>query len=177
MANVTRRRSSFIRGRSSGRQTEWLASADVSAGVAVAAATLVFDSSMAVGELAKRPFTITRVRGIMAVRSSQVAALQDQFGALGFAVVSDEAVAVGVSALPAPITNEQSDLFFVWLPFAQSQGVSSSGAGIFSVSYQLDSKAQRKVEPGQDIVVVVENASASTAFTYFLKWRMLIKTH
>ena len=100
------------RGVRSRRKTEWFPSADVTALTSLAPATFNFDQSLTAVELAKRPFTVTRTIGSIWVRSDQVAAVEDPFGAVGFTVVSDKAIATGVTALPDPITQEGSDAWF-----------------------------------------------------------------
>ena len=64
--------------------------------------------------LALRPFTIVRTRGTLAVYSDQVIASETARSAMGLAVVSDQAAAVGITAVPTPITDQDSDLFFVY---------------------------------------------------------------
>ena len=50
--------------------------------------------------LALRPFTLIRVRGIFTIASDQSAATETQVGALGVAVVSEQAASIGVTAVP-----------------------------------------------------------------------------
>ena len=122
--------------------------------------------------------TIIRTRGILWIRSDQTAAEEEPFGALGFSVVSEQARVAGVAAVPSPITDEQSDLFFVH-QFWQS-GVSIGSEVAFTnlwTAYPFDSKAMRKVADGDAIVVVMENAHAVDAANYILKFRMLFKLH
>ena len=75
-----------------------------------AGGTIMF--SLNAAALALRPFTIVRSRFEVGIISDQTAATEDQLGAIGMAVVSDQAVAVGVTAVPTPITDMGSDLWF-----------------------------------------------------------------
>ena len=114
----------FISGRSfAGRSqaqrrlTEWGASADVTTFLAIPPATKVLDQAFTEAILEDvTPGTIVRVRGVAFVRSDQTAATEDAFGAVGFAVVSEQARAAGAASLPGPITNEDSELWFLWQP-------------------------------------------------------------
>ncbi len=130
--------------------------------------------------LAMRPFTLIRTRGIVTVRSDQRAATENYAVAFGRTVVTDQAVAIGVTAVPTPITDSDSDLWFVYevlagqISVGTDIGVFESGA--MGLNRQFDSKAMRKVEPGQDVVSVIENNfSAGTITTIFS--RSLIKLH
>ena len=161
------------RGRTGARRmTEWLSSVNVTARTALPAGTFIFDQSLSAAELAKRPFTVTRTIGSLYVVSDQVAAFETPFGALGFIVVSDKASATGATAVPDPITEEASDGWFVYKSWA-AEADTLRGQEVYR--YDFDSRAQRKVEDGSDIAVVMSNASAADGARYILKFRMLIK--
>ena len=160
--------------RSPGRLTEWTGRQFSSAEVALAASTFVIDSLFGAPVLAKRPFTITRVVGLLSVRSDQAAALEFPFGALGFAVVSEKAATLGATAVPDPVTEVESDLWHVYQSFSAG-GEASTNAGFPVSHFPIDSRAQRKVQDGENCVAVVANASAADALTYVLNYRMLLK--
>lgn len=167
------RRSSFGR-RSPGRLTEWGALAFGSDVVALGANTVLLHGVFSAGALAKRPFTIIRLVGSMMVQSDQNAAVENPFGAWGASIVTDEAVAVGVTAVPDPTSNPDSDLFFAYQSFA-AEGSTSTNVGR-PVNFQtFDFRSQRKVQDGQDIAVVVANASAADGLTFLLQFRFLMK--
>ena len=161
------------------RATEWLGSADVSVTQNLAANTVILLQSLTAVEIAKLPFTVTRTRGSIWVASDQVAATRTPFGALGFSVVSQPAIAIGVTAVPLPLFDENSDMFFVhtfWatsFTFVTAAGFSSDGF----IRTDFDSKAMRKVQEGEDIAVVVENGAAAGGVDMLLKFRLLIKLH
>ncbi len=177
---MARRFSRPVRVRSVRRITRWLASADVISGAtALAGGSAVLDQSLTAAEKLFRPFTIVRTRGTIWMSTDQVAAAENPFGALGFAVVSEAAATAGVGSIPTPISEEDSDLWYVHQFFAL-RILLGSGIGFATDGYartEFDSKAMRKVNNDEDVVVVVENGSDSDGLIYLLKFRMLIKLH
>ena len=161
------------------RQTIWIASADVTAVTAIGGGVIVFDqlfSEAALRTIGASPSTIVRTRGQLWVQSDVSNAQERPFGAMGFSVVSDQAAAVGVTALPAPISNEDSDLFFVYESWQAATVVSDAGFTNPMYQYSFDSRAMRKIEDGDAIVVVLENAAlGGIGAQYILKFRMLLK--
>ena len=118
--------------------------------------------------------TVLRSIGRVEVRSDQVAASENQLGAMGWIVVNNLAVVAGVASIPGPITDIGDDGWFVFVPFAQRLNVGDS-TGLqpnFGTGYDFNSKAKRKVEDGFKIAVVVENGTSS-GFTISGVWRML----
>ncbi len=179
----------FIRNRKSGftrvggvkrRETQWL---DIPGSVQTLASpsSAVNLNLLTTAEKALRPFTVVRTRGVFAINTDQVAASEFQSMALGFCVVSDQAAAIGITALPTPITDQESDLWFVYeqlmaqFEFFTAAGFDSQGATF----KEYDSRAMRKVEDGQDIAIVAE--SDITGLTLGLQvrhgGRLLIKLH
>ena len=164
-----------IRNQRQRRATQWLGSAPATGFIALGAATAVFDQFFAFGEKA----TVIRVRGGLWVSSDQGGANEEPFGSLGFAVVTDQAAAIGVTALPTPETDRASDNWFLWEPWVASTRVASS-IGFTSDPfryYPIDSKAMRKVDDGDNVVVMLENSSAADGVNYILNFRMLVKLH
>ncbi len=159
--------------KSPGRLTEWFAG--VPSEIALGGASFIVASSLNAAGLAKRPFTVTRTVGLLAVRSDQVVATEFPFGALGLIVVSDKAVATGATAIPDPITEQASDEWFLYQAFV-ADGAQNVGAGQRVSQYVIDSRAQRKVQQGEDIAVVVANgAAAALGISFVLNFRMLVK--
>ena len=169
-----RRSSRDVRAR---RQSDWFSVQWVGNTLTVAGGTLY--SSLSAAALALRPFTIVRTRLLVTVRSDQEIATEDQFGAIALAVVSDQAAAIGVTAIPTPITDLDSDLFFVHQMVANSWQFSTAvGSGQRFASYDVDSKAMRKVNADQDVVMVGEvDTNAGSGMLLAAGGRMLIKTH
>ena len=108
------RRRDFVRGAVAIRQkrlTSWFQFQPGRTAFSSVGGTVLF--SLNAAALALRPFTIVRTRFLVSVVTDQVAADELVLGALGMAVVSDQAVAIGVTAVPTPITDMGSDLWFV----------------------------------------------------------------
>ncbi len=148
-------------GRSQRRETAWISVPDVAA--SLGAGISVLTGSLNAAALALRPFTIVRVRGWIHCRSDQVAANENVAASWGYAVVSDQASAIGVTAVPTPITDRGSDLFFVYESmFTRFQVSSAVGwSGDFGIQRQFESKAMRKVNEDEDVVLTVENSALS----------------
>jgi len=158
------------------RETLW---ADVVAsrtGIA-AAGTAVLINVTGAGLLALRPFTVIRTRGEFLVQSDQSAATEFYIGRVAAAVVSDQAVAIGVTALPTPATDAGSDLFFMYE--GRIGAFDLVGTSISSVveSRAYDSKAMRKVEDGSQIVFTIEAGLIGNGMEIGHYARILIKLH
>ena len=159
------------------RETSWF-SVSASGTSLAGASTAVLASSLNAAGLALRPFTIVRTRGYMHVSSDQQAASENYSVALGYAVVSDQAVAIGVTAVPTPTTDRGSDLWYVYeeiygrVAFSDATGIREVGHG-----REFDSKAMRKVEVGQDVISVVETTVASSGALITEGGRYLVKLH
>ena len=80
---------------------------------------------------------------------------------------------MGVTAVPTPSADSGSDLWFAHEYFAQSGSAVNSGRAGWN--YVLDSKAMRRVDQGQDIVVVAEITPISDGMIITVGGRMLIK--
>ncbi len=178
MANIrTGRRSGLVlRGGRNRRESIWafIQTSEISIG---AAGTAVLAFTLSAGALALRPFTIVRTRVNWYGRSDVAAGGEEWGGALGFAVVSDQATAIGVTAVPTPITDQGSDLWFVYdQMFGKFGGTAVEEQGR---SKDVDSKAMRKVEDGQDLAIVLETGAAANSLSLVstLGGRFLIKLH
>ncbi len=160
------------------RLTSWFEFQPVLTNLSAVGGTIIF--SLNAAALALRPFTIVRTRFLVGIISDQTAASENQVGALGMAVVSDQAVAVGVTAVPTPIIDMASDLWFVhqlmYNTFVFASGIGFQDGGLKVT--EIDSKAMRKVDIGQDMVVVGGlSGAASAGFTMFVGGRMLVKVN
>ncbi len=112
----------------------------------------------------------------MAIISDQAAAIEQQAVALGLAVVSDQAVAVGVTAVPTPVTDMASPLWFVHqLLFGEESALTDRTKPQTRIS--IDSKAMRKVEVGQDMVIVLENGGIGSGSITRIGGRILVKNN
>ncbi len=129
--------------------------------------------------LALRPFTIIRTRGYIYARSDQTAALEDWQVALGHCVVSDQALAIGITAVPTPALDMGSDLWFVYEEL-MSSFLFVSGGGVDArsgIGRTYDSKGSRKVEDGESCIIVVEASGLSAGVKIVESARILIKLH
>ena len=161
----------------SGRQTFWLGGTFVRSTIA-AGNGVVIQTSLNAAALALRPFTIVRTRGLVSVMSDQIAAIEHQEIAFGAIVVSDQSVAIGVTAVPTPLTDSQSDWHVYQVGMDQFDFI--TGAGFQSnvgKQYEIDSKAMRKVAEGQDLIQVAETDSHSESAIVTSFTRVLIKLH
>jgi len=122
--------------------------------------------------------TILRIRGLLSIGSDQVAAGEEVHGALGVAIVSEEAFTVGITAVPLPITNDDSDLWMLWQPFAH--GIQfGTGVGFQEPrlsNWVVDSKAMRKMSNDQRAVIVLQNSAAAAGLIWHLDIRALART-
>ncbi len=178
MANVRRSRAGgFIRGGvRQRRESLWLGITESSTALG-AANTAVLINLLNAAALALTPFTIVRTRGVWSVRSDQTAATEQQMVGLGAAVVSTQAAAIGVTAVPTPFTDQGSDLWFLYEMWASTFSVVSAiGTEVYQ-SVRYDSRAMRKVEDQQDVAVVLENSSITLGSTVLHSGRILVKLH
>ncbi len=162
------------------RDTVWF-SMTATQNVLVGANSAAIILSLNAAALALRPFTIVRTRGLVLGRSDQLSANEDYSASLGYAVVSDQAVAIGVTAVPTPVTDLASDFWFVHETimgrFDSGTNVGLTELGGVAAFSRYDSKAMRKVDIGQDLVVVLESTALNTGIEIDHQARMLIKVH
>ncbi len=167
-------------GRSQRRTTMWI---DIAANTntIAAASTAVLSAALNAGALALRPFTIVRTHLFWHITSDQSAASEIYGAAIGMCVVSDQARAVGVTAIPNPSSDAESDLFFLWdfqaglFGFKDATGVFEQGPQTHG--YRIDSKAMRKVNDDQDVVLAIETPALASSVATIQSGRMLLKLH
>ncbi len=162
------------------RQTQWLASVDVETETALNPASVLLNQSFdGTQTQALGPFTITRTIGSLWVASDQIAADESALCGLGMSVVTQQANAAGAASVPAPFRDEGSESFFMYGIALASMDVAGAVAGFqqnaFSARFDFDSRAQRKVQPNEAIVIVLENAAAAHRLVFYLKFRILVK--
>ena len=143
----------FVRTQGKGRLSLWLGMSPSSTTMTAGGGTIVYTFNAAA--LALRPVTILRTHMTFALRSDQEAAMEQQTAAFGWCVVSNEAAAVGVSAVPTPISELGSDLWFASkLIYGDESKLIDKVRSETRVD--LDSKAMRKVNDGEQPVGVAE---------------------
>ena len=171
---MARRR--FVRSSKSGRTSIWVGIN--LAPVNVGANTGVLLGSLNAAALDLRPFTVVRTRFQFHHASDQVSGNERYSGAMGFVVVSDQAVGQGVNSIPDPVSNPDGtyyvyEAFMGDFFFSSSSGFESHGGSWKDV----DSKAMRKVGSNEDVAIVIKNQDATYGFDAGLMGRMLIKLH
>ena len=168
------RRHVVSRARGSRCQTSWFQGDIAFITQASAGSTIVY--SLNAAALALRPFTIVRTHIQFMLFSDQEAAVEQQVCAFGLAVVSDQATAVGVTAVPTPTTEASSDLWFMH-KYMFADAVNLTDRAIPSKIYTVDSKAMRRVDIGQDVVGVLERTSSGGGLILVTALRQLVKLH
>ena len=111
--------------------------------------------------------TVRRTLGHFIVTSDQDGADEQQLGAFGLVRISDAAGAIGITAMPGPVTERNDDGWFVWQSILSRGDASIAPAGQNQM-YAFDSKGMRRIEEGFRIVVVVENSHATHGFDFGL---------
>jgi len=164
--------------RGSGRLTTWRAIPLTRTTLTATGGTII--NSLDSVELAKRPFTIIRVHLEVMIELDQLVTSEQYLTAIGMCVVSSQANAIGVTAVPTPMTDIESDLWFLHrfmfgnISVGTVVGFEEPG----SREYALDTKAQRKVDDDQDVVIVGEvNSTVGDGAIMTVAGRMLIKEH
>jgi len=165
---VTRR--PFVRGAK--RKSQWVASADQGVVSLTSGASQILQSNATLGTT-----TIIRTRGLISVAPSAVTADIDIQGAFGMGIVSDQAFAAGAGSIPGPWTDQDWGGWFLWIPFfnALEVGAAPSSVELYMPNsvFHFDSKAMRKVEINETVVVMIESqAGAAQVVSPF---RMLVK--
>ncbi len=179
MANVNiGRKSGFIvRSGQRKRETAWF---DIGATrTTLAGGTPVLFTGLNAAGLSLRPFTIVRFRGFLHCASDQIAASEGYMAHMAIAIVTDQALAIGVTAVPNPVADRGSDLWFLYetlagrILFGDATGFTTAG-----VTKEVDNKAMRKVDIGQDMATVVETEAGTFGGSILTKvGRMLVKLH
>ncbi len=180
MANIraARRSGRIFRGGKSVRETLWVGLAATRTNI-TAPSTAVIINSPAAALLALRPFTIVRTRGWFFVGSDQIANIETYGCSLGFSVVSDQALAIGITAVPTPESDADSDAFWVYESITGEMKLISAAGFVdpSGVGKDYDSRAMRKVEDGFDMAFVIETNSISNGVLVGHVGRMLLKLH
>jgi len=122
------------------------------------------------------PGTIVRTRGMLTFRSDQTGASEGYVGAIGCGFVNVVAGTLGITALPGPVTEALWDGWFVH-QFFSGAFIFVSGVGFqepSSQSIEVDSKAMRKFDQDENMVIMVENGGV-TGLDIILQLRFLVK--
>ncbi len=172
----------FTRGRgrlgAQRRETLWAPIAPLNTTITGGGSSLIYTAGAT--EDALRPYTVVRTHLYLSIHSDQQVASENQIIAIGFAVVSDQASAIGVTAVPTPVTDLDSDAWylhqFISGVFTLATAVGINGPG--NSSTNVDSKAMRRVEDGFDNIVTIEAVTTlSDGVNVVTAGRQLLKLH
>jgi len=174
------RRSSRFHTRGQRRKTNWTQSAQATDFTALAANTLVlqqrFTAATILSEMGAES-TVIRTRGVFQVWADQAASAENAFGALGMAIVSEQAAVAGAASIPDPYSDALWDGWFVHQYFSHSI-ILADATGLATpagTTYEINSKAMRKVQDNETVVVMITNASATDGMRFTIDFRMLFK--
>jgi len=118
--------------------------------------------------------TVVRVRGQVSVQPQAVTADLNIVGAIGMGVVTEEAFNAGITAIPEPFSDADWGGWLMWRSFSYAlEVVSEIGTYFPDWDFEVDSKAMRKVDINEVVVIVAE--SQGGAFSVSTLLRTLIK--
>ena len=126
--------------------------------------------------------TLVRLRGQLQLFLSAASTATSGFaGAFGIGVATNAALAVGINAVPTPITEQQWNGWLFWTPIQFHSVTATIGDGVNAASVSqfitVDSKAMRKVPVEQSIYAALELSTEIGAATLnaFFDSRVLFK--
>ena len=109
------------------------------------------------------PATILRVRGNLVVFFDGAADTSQQNVAMGLAVLSTDAVAAGAGSVPDPAAEAEFPwLWWTSVPIAHHVVGAAVLQDLAFARVVVDSKAMRKVKPGESLVIVYQTTAAIT---------------
>ena len=175
---MARKSGNVLRGNRFIRSTSWIEVTPTNTVIA-AGSTAALVSVANAELLSDRPWTVIRIRGSWSVRSDQVAASEDFGCSMGWCTAEDAAVAIGVTAVNTPITDQGSDSFFAYDSlFGRFLFNDATGTLIPSMFAHYDSKAMRKCDnDGISPILTMETSALSSSASVVHQARMLIKLH
>ena len=163
------------RGRGTGRTIDYKQWSFIPAiELSSAAAATISGASLAFEE----PATILRCRGELVVALDGVAAGASNGVTFGLGIVSTDAATLGATALPDPGAEPN----FPWLWWHDAELISNAVEAneqsdiTSAVRVPIDTKAMRKMKPGESLIMVVQTDSAITVDILLSRIRVLIGT-
>ena len=175
---MARPRRTFNRGQSTRRRVGWEEGPGASA-----AENFLASGSAILGaglQVLEDGVTLVRTRGsLSAFLVEAVSSPGDGFHcAIGIQVVTNDAFAIGITAMPTPISDMQFNgwLYHRFFDVHAPNSLIPSGGDVSQVVFEVDSKAMRKVSLGDTIVAVLEVVEIGSAdMDLFFDSRMLFK--
>jgi len=109
---------------------------------------------------ALKSLTVTRMRGLVGVQLDTTGVDERILLSMGIIVVSQDAGAVGITALPKPQSDGNAP--WVWHGHAWCTSLSEAGVSTNGMYHrvEIDSKAMRKMKSSEQLVFVAEIADA-----------------
>ena len=160
------------------RSTSW-ETGPLSADTTVSSSTGKLWSATAVPQV--DGLTVVRMRGLINIWLTAATAAGDGFaGAFGIGITSDEAIAIGVTAVPSPLSNMAWE-GWIWHSFWDVRALTGTiadgvNAGVTYQRVVVDSKAMRKLPLGMTMFGASDQTESGTATAeYNADIRMLVK--
>ena len=157
------------------RQSLWIAPAD-QAFINVSAGASAIVGSFAPDDSNMMHPTVVRTRGEVTINPQTFGADLTLSGAFGVCIVSDEALAAGAASIPRPFDDAAWGGWYVWQSFAYRLEFNDATGLLLpaGVSYQVDSKAMRKVSANESVVLMCESQSGALQVAMHLRTLFLL---
>jgi len=136
------------------RRTGWFAGVGGNASATFAASASSFQGS-ALGPFSDGT-TIARIRGFLELILTSASALGDGFhGAVGIGIVEDSAFAIGITAMPIPVTDSTWE-GWMWHQYFSLTAPTAAQVSENRQTFVVDSKAMRKIGSNETLVAITE---------------------
>jgi len=124
--------------------------------------------------------TIIRTRGAFGAVPATITTDVEAFGAIGVGIVSGEAFDAGIASLPSPIAEGEDSRWLYhryWNTMARVDDFSAGNATNigFGASFEIDSKAMRKIGQNDVLVEVIEAGAGLVSARVYWNERHLFK--
>ncbi len=159
------------------RNTDWSFGPDILVQTVSTSTKLLGTTSLTVTEQQ----TIVRIRGLFHVTLTAAAAADNGFaGAVGIALVNSDAFAQGINSIPGPVTDAHWDAWMFHSFFDVRSITATIADGVNAVAVEqrvpIDSKAMRKWDPAETLIIMAEFVETGTATARVnADMRMLLK--
>ena len=178
---MARQRSAFPRARSQRRSVAWGLGPGGNVNTPLAASgSAILGSGVTL--VAEEKATIVRIRGNAQVFLSGATSAIDGFHcALGLGICTNDAFAIGVTAVPDPIESADWDgwMYHRFFDIHSSLGGLTEGEAMYGSTvfqWEVDTKAMRKFQENMTLFAIVEVTETGVAnFNMFFDSRVLIK--
>ena len=161
---MARPRSGFVNRVRTRRQTDWGFGVDVLDQSVSTSSKILGTTSLTVTEQQ----TIVRIRGLVHCYALAPGGTvgDGMLGAMGIALVNSDAFAAGVASVPGPLTDAHWDawMWHSWFDLRALSTTLADGANADTCHQRvvIDSKAMRKWDPAETLVLVLEHVRSGT---------------